>query len=114
MNASCASKLEDLGQPCGLDIGSPSLALAIQRIVDEIPTSNRAAACRADMPAADAFDTRNRRSSLSARAIIHLFAADVESASPRHVTSQSIAGSALGKEIRSVVLDLKNCGAMSR
>ena len=89
-NASCASKLEDLRQPCGRDVASPSLALAIQRIAVEIPTPNRAAACRADMPAADAFNTRNRRSSLSARAIIHLFAVDVESASPRRVTSQSI------------------------
>ncbi|MBB4172237.1 hypothetical protein FHX09_006140 [Rhizobium sp. BK538] len=42
------------------------------------------------MPAADAFNTRNRRSLLSARAIIHLFAVDVESASQRRVTSQSI------------------------
>jgi hypothetical protein len=77
-------------QPCGRDVGSPSLALAIQRIAVEIPTPNRAAACRADMPAADAFNTRNRRSSLSARAIIHLLAVDVEPASPRRVTSQSI------------------------
>jgi hypothetical protein len=89
-NASYASKLEDLRQPCGRDVGSPSLALAIQRIAVEIPTPNRAAACRADMPAADAFNTRNRRSSLSARAIIHLLAVDVEPASPRRVTSQSI------------------------
>ncbi|TCM78536.1 hypothetical protein EV291_105158 [Rhizobium sp. BK068] len=89
-NASCASKLEDLRQPCGRDVDSPSLALAIQRIAVEIPTPNRAAACRADMPAADAFNTRNRRSLLSARAIIHLFAVDVESASQRRVTSQSI------------------------
>ncbi len=89
-NASCASRLEDLRQPCGRDVGSPLLALAIHRIAVEIPTPNRAAACRADIPAADAFSTRNRRSSLSARAIIHLFAVDVESVSPRRVTSQSI------------------------
>jgi transposase len=45
----------------------------VHRIAVEIPTPNRAADWRADMPAADAFNTRSRRSSLSARPIIHLF-----------------------------------------
>lgn len=89
-NASCASSADGRLQPCGRDVGSPSFALAIHRIAVEIPTPNRAAACRADMPDADAFNTRNRRSSLSACAIIHLFAVDVESDTARYVTSQSI------------------------
>ncbi|WP_210421876.1 hypothetical protein, partial [Rhizobium anhuiense] len=46
--------------------------------------------CRADMPAADAFKTRIRRSSLRACPIIHFSAVDVESASVALVTSQSI------------------------
>jgi hypothetical protein len=71
-------------------VGSPFFAFAIQRMVVETPTPNRAAARRADMPAADAFKTRIRRSSLSACAIIHRFAVDVESASAPDVTSQSI------------------------
>jgi len=89
-NASWASTADGRLQPCGREVGSPSFALAIHRIAVEMPTPNRAAACLADKPAADAFKTRNRRSLLSACAIIHLFAVDVESASPRHVTSQSI------------------------
>mgnify|MGYP003669653284 CR=1 FL=1 len=89
-NASCASSTDGRLQPCGRAVGSPSFALAIQRIAVEIPTPNLAAACRADMPAADAFTTRNRRSSLNACAIIHLLAVDVESASAQPVTSQSI------------------------
>ncbi len=89
-NSSCASTADGRLQPCGRGVSSPSFALAIQRIAVEIPTPNRAAACRADMPAADAFKTRIRRSSLSAWPIIHLFAVDVESASACVVTSQSI------------------------
>jgi hypothetical protein len=46
-------------QPCGRDVGSPSLALAIQRIAVEIPTANQAGAWRADIAVADAFNTRN-------------------------------------------------------
>ncbi|MBB2842256.1 UNVERIFIED_ORG: hypothetical protein GGE64_006047 [Rhizobium etli] len=42
------------------------------------------------MPAADAFKTHIRRSSLRACPIIHLSAVDVESASVALVTSQSI------------------------
>ncbi|KUM26748.1 hypothetical protein AU467_19665 [Mesorhizobium loti] len=52
--------------------------------------SNRAAACRADIPSSEAFKTRDRRSSLSALAIIHLIKVDVESAGTAAVTSQSI------------------------
>jgi hypothetical protein len=89
-NASCASSADGRRQPCGRDVSSPSFALAIQRIAVEIPTPNRAAACRADIPDADAFNTRNRRSSLSACAIIHLFTVDVESDAARYVTSHSI------------------------
>ncbi len=61
-NASCASSADGRLQPCGRDIGSPCIALAIQRISVEIPAPNLAAACRADMPAADALNTRSRRS----------------------------------------------------
>ena len=89
-NASCASSTDGRLHPCGRAVGSPSFALAIQRIAVEIPTPNLAAACRADIPAADAFNTRNRRSSLNACAIIHPLAVDVESASAQPVTSQSI------------------------
>ena len=64
-NASCASSIDGRLQPCGRELGSPSFALAIQRIAVETPTSKRAAACRADMPEADAFNNRNRRSSVS-------------------------------------------------
>ncbi len=78
-NSSCASMADGRLQPCGQVVSSPSFALAIQRIAVKIPTPNRAAAGRADIPAADAFKTRIRRSSLSARPIIYLFVADVES-----------------------------------
>jgi len=63
--------------------------LALHRIAVEIPTPKRAAACRADMPDADAFN-RIRRSSLRACPNIHLAVVDVESASTRAVTSQLI------------------------
>ncbi|ARM14817.1 hypothetical protein Bra5_PB00065 (plasmid) [Rhizobium phaseoli Brasil 5] len=89
-NSSCASTAEGRLQPCGRAVNSPSFALAIQRIAVEIPTPKRAATCRADMPDADAFKTRIRRSSLRACPIIHLFSVDVESASMDAVTSQSI------------------------
>jgi hypothetical protein len=90
MKASCASRLEPRRQPCGRGIRSPILARAIQRIAVDIPTPNRAAACRADMPSLEAFKTRQRRSPLSALAIVHLFKVDVESADQACVTSQSI------------------------
>jgi len=45
-NASCASSADGRLQPCGREVGSPSFALAIQRIAVEIPTPNRVAACR--------------------------------------------------------------------
>jgi hypothetical protein len=89
-NSSCESTADGRRQPCGRGVNSPSFALAIQRIAVEIPTPKRAAACRADMPDADAFKTRIRRSSLSACPIIHLSVVDVESASTSAVTSQSI------------------------
>ncbi|CDX11428.1 hypothetical protein MPL3356_10047 [Mesorhizobium plurifarium] len=90
MKASCASRLEARRQPWGRGVRSPSLARAIQRIALDIPTPNRAAACRADIPPSEAFKTRDRRSSLSALAIIHLIKVDVESAQQARVTSQSI------------------------
>ncbi len=48
------------------------LADPCPRIALDIPTPNRAAACRADMPSSDAFTTRDRRSPLNAFPIIHL------------------------------------------
>lgn len=64
---------EPFGERRGLPIecvGSPFFALAIQRIAVEIPTPNRAAACRANMAAEDAVSTRLRRPSLSDCGII--------------------------------------------
>jgi hypothetical protein len=66
------------------------LARATQRIALDTPTPNRAAAWRADIPSSQAFKTRDRRSSLSALAIVHLIKVDVESAEQACVTSQSI------------------------
>ena len=54
-NGSCTSNADGRLQPCGREVGSPSFARAIHRIAVEIATPNRAAACRADMPAAVAF-----------------------------------------------------------
>jgi hypothetical protein len=71
IKASCASRLEARRRPCGRGDRSPIFARAIHRIALDIPTPNRAAACRADMPSSEAFNTRDRRSSLNALAIIH-------------------------------------------
>lgn len=57
---------------CGRGVRSPIFARAIHRIALDIPAPNRAAACRADMPSSEAFKTRDRRSLLSALAIVHL------------------------------------------
>lgn len=54
------------------------------------PNPKRPAAWRADIPVADAFKTRIRRSSLSARAIINLLFEEIESPSIALVTSRSI------------------------
>jgi hypothetical protein len=72
MKASCASRLEPRRRPCGRAVRSPVLARATHRIAVEIPTPNLAAACRAESPFVEAFRTRMRRSSLRARAILHL------------------------------------------
>ena len=50
MKASCASRLETRRRHCGRGASSPIFARAIQRIALDIPTPNRAAARRADMP----------------------------------------------------------------
>lgn len=71
-------------------VNLPIFARAIQRIALDIPTPNRAAACRTDIPSSDAFKTRDRRSPLGAPAIIHLSKVDVESPTHAGVTSQSI------------------------
>jgi len=88
--ASCASRRQTRRRPYTRAVVSPSRARAIQRIAVDIPTPNRVAARRADDPSAEAFKTRSRRSSLSARAIAHLLNDHVESGSQSHVTSQSI------------------------
>ena len=72
MKASCASRLDARRWPCGRGASSPIFARAIHRIALDMPTPNRAAACRADMPSSHAFRTRNRRSPLSALPISHL------------------------------------------
>ncbi len=72
MKALCASRLDARRRPCGRGVRSPIFARAIHRIALDMPTPNRAAACRADMPASEAFKTRDRRSSLSALPIIHM------------------------------------------
>ena len=90
MKTSCASRLEPRRRPCGRAVRSPCLARAIQRIAVEIPTPNLTAACRADNPSVEARRTRTRRSSLRARAIVHLLNTKVESATLAPVTSQSI------------------------
>lgn len=72
MKASCASRLEPRRRPCGRAARSPALARATHRIAVETPMPNRDAACRADRPFVEAFRTRMRRSSLRARAILHL------------------------------------------
>ncbi len=72
MKLSCLSRREARRRPCIRAVVSPSRARAIQRIAVEIPTPNRAAACRADAPSVEARKTRPRRSSLSARAMPHL------------------------------------------
>jgi hypothetical protein len=72
MKVSCATSRETRRRPCSRAVVSPSLARAIQRIAVEMPTPNRAAVCRADKPPVEAFKTRKRRSSLSARAMAGL------------------------------------------
>ncbi len=69
MKASCASSRETRRRPCSRAVVSPILARAIHRIAVDIPTPNRAAVRRADKPSVEAFKTRPRRSSLSARAM---------------------------------------------
>jgi hypothetical protein len=72
MKAPCSSSRDAWPRPCGRGFDSPIFARAIHRIALDTPTPNRAAACRADKPSTAAFKKRNRRSSPSALAIVHL------------------------------------------
>lgn len=66
-----ATAANDAKRP-GRGDNSPIFARAIQRIALDTATPNRAAAERADASSADAFNTRDRKSSPSALAIVHL------------------------------------------
>jgi len=96
-NASCASKLEDLRQPCGRDVGSSLLALAIHRIAVEIATPNRRRPAVQTYPP-QTFSIRvieDRRSVLEPTSTSSLWML-ISFAAPRHLTiDSSIAGSAL-------------------
>jgi len=70
--SACSSRREPPFRPCGRGDNSPIFARAIQRIALDTPTPKRVAAERADDPSADAFKTRDRKSSPSALAIVHL------------------------------------------
>jgi len=72
MKAAYSSRRETRRRPYGRGVNSPIFARAIQRIALDTPTPNRAAAERADAPSSEAFKTRNRKSSPSALAIVHL------------------------------------------
>jgi hypothetical protein len=72
MKSAYLSRREPRRRPWARGVSSPIFARAIQRMALDIPTPNRAAACRADAPSSAAFKTRNRKSPLSALAIIHL------------------------------------------
>lgn len=72
MKVACASRLEPRRRPCGRAVSSPVRARAIHRIAVETPIPNRHAACRAESPFVEDSTTRTRRSSLKARAIVHL------------------------------------------
>lgn len=72
MKSAYPSRLDPRRRPWGRGVCSPIFARAIQRIALDIPTPNRAAAYRADAPSSAAFNTRNRKSLLSALAITNL------------------------------------------